>query len=80
MIQGIKEINKSLVAYSLGNAVFDTCVSRNHKLKVELNDDNRKCFYLGVNIQKKQIMCYKIKGFYIGENGIEQLDIKQFVD
>jgi hypothetical protein len=25
-------------------------------------------------------MCYKIKGFYIGENGIEQLDIKQFVD
>lgn len=74
IIQGVSMIDNSIIAYSQGNALFDTCVSVNGKFKVEMNEDNKKSFVLGVTIEDNKILDYKLEGFYIG-NKIEEYDI-----
>lgn len=76
IVQGVQKISESLVAYSVGNAIFDTCISRNGKLEVALNEGNRKCFCLGVTIEDNEIREYSVNGFYIGSTGIEAYDIE----
>lgn len=80
IVQGIEKKGQSLVAYSLGNAIFDTCISRNGKLKVELNEDNKKGFILGVVIEKGEISSYETTGFYIGDNGITAYDMTEHLN
>lgn len=77
VVQGISKIGNSLVAYSLGNAVFDTCISRNRKLVVELNENNRKGLMLSVMIENGRIIHYEPQGFYIGKKGIEPYNISE---
>ncbi len=75
IVQGVSKIGESMVAYSLGNAIFDKCVSINRKLEVELTEDNRKGFIWGITVDNGQIVDEKRTGFYIGTNGIEPYDI-----
>ena len=76
-IQGIQRCNTSLVAYSLGNAIFDKCASIYSNLTVELNEYNRRSFVLGVTINSSRIQQYSISGFYIGNNGIKPYSIEK---
>lgn len=75
IVQGISKVERSMVAYSLGNAVFDRCVSINKKLTVELNEDNRKGFIWGVTVENNQIAAEERIGFYIAQEGIRAYDI-----
>lgn len=74
-IQGIKRNEQSIIAYSLGNALFDKHSSINGKFDVDLNDENRKSFVLSVEIMNGEIIGYDVDGFYIGYEGIEPYNI-----
>lgn len=74
-IQGIQNNNQSVIAYSLGNALFDKTTSINGKFAVNLNEENRKSFVLGVEIINGEIIGYETNGFYIGEGGIEPYNV-----
>ncbi len=74
-IQGIVEKNGSLIAYSLGNALFDKTTSISGAFTVELNEYNRKSFVLGVEIVDGKIQEYEAKGFYITDTGIVPYEI-----
>ena len=77
IVQGVSKIGSSMVAYSLGNAIFDRCISINKKLVVKLNEDNRKGFIWGVTVENNQIIKEERVGFYIGQNGIETYDMEE---
>ena len=76
-IQGISERNGSLIAYSLGNALFDRTTSINGSFAVELNEENRKSFVLGVEILNGKIQGFETKGFYISDRGIIPFEIEE---
>ncbi|MBR4458422.1 MAG: CapA family protein [Clostridia bacterium] len=78
-IQGIEEKNGSLIAYSLGNAIFDDTVSINGGFRVAMNEENRKSFILGVEIADGSIVSHDIQGFWIGTDGIAGYDMEQDV-
>ena len=75
-IQGIEEKNGSIIAYSLGNAIFDKTSSINGSFTVELNEENKKSFVLGAEIINGVIIRYETNGFYISDNGIIPYEIK----
>ncbi|MCD8052481.1 MAG: CapA family protein [Lachnospiraceae bacterium] len=80
-IQGIQQSdNGSVVAYSLGNAIFDTTTSLNNKFRVEMNEQNRRSYILEIEIIDGRITNYSYKGFYIGEQGIRAIDITEEVE
>ena len=75
-IQGIEKVHSSLIAYSLGNALFDKTESINGSFTLDLNEANRKSFVLGVDIEDGQIVDHKVRGFCIGRDGIQAMDIE----
>ncbi len=75
-IQGIKSTGGSLVAYSLGNALFDDTVSLTGAFKTRMNEENRKSFVLGVEIVSGRIASWHADGFYIGSEGIVDYPIE----
>lgn len=81
IVQGIQQKdNGSVIAYSLGNAVFDAVTSLNKKFRVEMNEQNRKALVLEVEIKDGRIAGYSYKGFYIGSNRIESLNIGREIE
>lgn len=80
IVQGVESMGDALIAYSLGNAVFDKCVSKNKKLEVELNESNRKCLMLEVSIEKGHIQGHELLGYRIGPEGIEPYDIESEIE
>jgi poly-gamma-glutamate synthesis protein (capsule biosynthesis protein) len=74
-IQGIEEKNGSLIAYSLGNAIFDKTTSINKSFSLELNEENRKSFVLGAEIVGGKVRNYETNGFYISNEGIIPFEI-----
>lgn len=65
--QGIERINKSLIAYSLGNFCFDDVYSSvSSKPLVQLTENNRSSFILEVEITNNEIVSYKTIPIYIG--------------
>lgn len=77
-IQGIhQKENGSVIAYSLGNAIFDDTISINGKLTVRMNEQNRQSFVLYVEIENGKIVSYSYEGFYIGEDGIIPYNIEK---
>lgn len=76
VVQGIQTGDNSIIAYSLGNALFDSSESINGRIKLELNEDNRESFVLGVDLKKNCIVNHEIHGFYITDNGIVEHDIE----
>jgi poly-gamma-glutamate synthesis protein (capsule biosynthesis protein) len=80
-IQGIQQKeNGSVIAYSLGNAIFDTTTSINGKFQVKMNEQNRKSFVLWIEIINGKIVSCSYEGFYIGDNGIIPYDITKEVE
>ncbi len=77
VIQGISNINNSLIMYSQGNALFDDCKSINGKFEVALNENNRKSFVMEVTIDHNKIQDYKEIGFYMGDIEIEPYNIQE---
>jgi len=71
VIQGVKKINGSLVAYSLGNCLFDDCTSLKGNFSLKQNRDNKKSFILEVEIKDGEIINYDFHGFKDEEVGID---------
>jgi poly-gamma-glutamate synthesis protein (capsule biosynthesis protein) len=77
IIQGIEKIKDSVIAYSLGNCVFDDCESINKSFKLKQNDENRKSFILDITIENSKITDFQTPGFYDNElKGIANLEIE----
>lgn len=62
IIQGVQKINNSVIAYSLGNFLFDDCVSINGNFKLIQNTNNKKTFIFEVEIQNGTISENKFRG------------------
>jgi len=80
-IQGIEQIQDSLIAYSLGNFCFDDCTSpfvRNFTVKK--NNDNRESFILSLEIENNTITKYETIGIYDTDNGIVLHDNSEKID
>ena len=85
--QGIEQINKSLIAYSLGNFCFDDVYSSvSDKPLIELSENNRKSYILEVTIESNQIIDYSIIPIYIGKDkmvlgkGVTHEDIDKYTE
>lgn len=80
VIQGIQKINNSIVAYSLGNFLFDDCVSINGNLKLKRNDENKKSFIFEIELQDGLIKSNKCIGFKDMENDFVFFDIDKEIE
>ena len=71
--QGIEKINRSLLAYSLGNFCFDDIWSPKDKMKpqVSLTDNNRSTFMLVLVIEHNTVVSYDVVPVYIGKEKME---------
>lgn len=74
-VQPVIQIRNSLCAFSMGNCIFDNCVSLNGKFKVDLNDENRKSFILIVELIDNSIKNYNVFCFYNEKNGLCAYDM-----
>ena len=69
------KVKDSLIAYSLGNCLFDEFRSINGKFMMRQNIDNNISFILGVEITDSSIIQYDIDGYKDGSGSIEMIDI-----
>lgn len=77
VIQGIQKINHSVVSYSLGNCLFDDCVSITKRLEVRQTNENRKFYILEVEIEDGVILGQKYHGMQEDEKGLVNFDITE---
>lgn len=77
IIQGVRKINSSVVAYSLGNCLFDDCTSINGGFTLKQNKDNKKSFIFEVEIQKGKIINFDHFGFKDEDEGLVFFDITE---
>lgn len=75
VIQGIQSVNDSLIAYSLGNCLFDECTNLKGTFTLKQNESNKKSFVLEVEIKEKSLDRHKIHGFKDEERGLRFCDI-----
>jgi len=80
IIQGVQKINNSLVAYSLGNFLFDDCVSITDSFTLKQNENNKKSFILEVNIENGTIKNCKYLGFKDEADGLDFFNINSEID
>lgn len=86
VVQGIEEINNSLIAYSLGNFCFDDVyTSISTEPLVELSENNRSSIILEIKIENNRIISYKTTPIFIGKekmtvgsSGISNEQLKEF--
>ncbi len=77
IIQGVEKINNSVVAYSLGNFLFDDCVSITGSFKLKQNANNKKSFIFEVEIVNGSIVEEKFHGFKDENDGFVFFDIER---
>lgn len=71
VVQGIENVNNSLLAYSIGNFCFDDIYQDNNKKPfVELTENNRSSIILEVEFEKNQIVGWKTIPIYIGKDKV----------
>lgn len=75
VIQGVQKHENSVVAYSLGNFLFDDCVSLNGKFVLKQTEENKKAFILEVEIENGIIINISNIGFKETDEGFEFFDI-----
>lgn len=75
VIQSVQRMNNSVIAYSLGNCLFDDCTSISKRLKVKQNNENRKSFILELEIENGKIQSQKYHGIKEDDNGIVFFEI-----
>lgn len=80
VIQGIQSSQHSLVAYSLGNCLFDDCRSITGSFVLKQNQNNKKSFILDVNIENAAIASYRTHGFKDEESGLEFFAIEDEIN
>lgn len=78
VIQGVEKRNGSLVAYSLGNCLFDDLESINGRWRLRQGPDNRKSIVLGVEIRDRAIVRQMTVGFE--EDGVSLSDLQALAD
>lgn len=77
MVHPVKMTEGSIIAYSLGNCIFDDCESINGSFYLKQNDENRKSYILEVELNNNKIEQYKTTGFADTESGIEMYVIEK---
>lgn len=69
VMQGVENINDSVIAYSLGNLCFDHVIDdRTGQKLVELSEDNKRSLILNIDFQQGKIINHKKIGLYQDEN------------
>ena len=76
IIQGIQKINNSIVAYSLGNFLFDDYVSITGNYILKQSPDNKKTFILSVEIENGLIVSQEYYGIKDEEGGFVFFNIE----
>ena len=70
VIQGIENINGSLLAYSLGNFCFDD-VFKGDELVIKQSEKNKKSFILSLEIKENNNFIYEIISLYANETKMD---------
>ncbi len=69
VLQGVEKVNKSLIAYSLGNFCFDDIYDgRTEKPLVEQSTNNKESAILILDIQNGKIIGHDLVNFFIGDD------------
>ncbi|MEQ3499761.1 CapA family protein [Tenacibaculum sp. SSH1-16] len=77
VMQGVENINDSVIAYSLGNFCFDDVIDdRTGQKLVELNEDNKSSLILTVELHEGKLVNSEKIGLYQGEDRYEVHSIK----
>jgi poly-gamma-glutamate synthesis protein (capsule biosynthesis protein) len=77
VIQGIQKYKNSIISYSLGNFIFDDCVSVNGKFFLKQNEQNKKSFILEVEIENGTIIGTSPIGFRETNDAFEFFNIEK---
>jgi len=77
VIQGVQKFTNSIISYSLGNFIFDDCISINGKFILKQNEQNKKSFILEVEIENGTIIGTSFIGFRETIDGFEFFDIEK---
>jgi hypothetical protein len=80
VIQGVQRYKGSLIAYSLGNFLFDDCKSLNGKFALKQTEDNKKSYVLEVEIKNNAIVDYEFKGFKDEDQGFVFFNISNEIE
>lgn len=79
VIQGVEQVNNSVIAYSLGNFCFDDVYTKKSALPlIRLSDNNKTTFIWSVEIQHNRIVSSEYIPVYIGDNELEILSDESF--
>ena len=71
VVQGVEKIDKSIIAYSLGNFCFDDVYASTSKKPIlELSENNRSSYVLEIEIENNNILSYHTTPIYIGKDKI----------
>lgn len=76
IVQGVKKEDNSIIAYSLGNFLFDDCVSIAGGLSLKQNLNNKKTFILEVELANGSIIDQRCQGVRDEEHGLILFDIQ----
>lgn len=76
VIQGVQEFNNSVIAYSLGNFIFDDCTSINGRFNLKQNEQNKTSFIMEVEMNNGKIINTSNIGFKEKEHSFEFFDIE----
>jgi poly-gamma-glutamate synthesis protein (capsule biosynthesis protein) len=72
VIQGIEEVNGSLLAYSLGNFCFDDVYTEKSSLPlIKQEEQNKKSFILSLEINQNEVIKYECIPIFLGESKVE---------
>ena len=83
VIQGLEVVNKSLIAYSLGNFCFDDVyTTKSTKPLVEQTEANKNSFILSLEISNNNIGKYEVIPIYLNDNSLilyDKMKIKDYL-
>lgn len=79
VIQGVEKVSGSLIAYSLGNFIFDDVYTEKSKKPLVVQDENNKLgLVLGLQIKNKKIANYENQLIYQKEGKLDVLKKEDF--
>ena len=70
VLQGIEAIDESLISYSLGNCLFDDCVSLDGRKQLRQLPENRRSVVLEVELGNGRVADFRPTGFADAAEGI----------
>lgn len=80
VLQGVEQINHSLIAYSLGNFCFDDIyTSKSKDPLIRMSENNKQSAILEVEIENNQIVSHAVTGIYMNTHRME-LHVNEIAD